>query len=86
MSDFLQRMKSAAKADKKTIVLPEGEEPRTIEAAKKIVEEGLANLIILGDPSRSSTPRPPRSTRPMPRSSQSCAPRRASPSSRPASR
>ena len=50
MSDFLQRMKSAAKADKKTIVLPEGEDPRTIEAAKKIVEEGLANLVILGDP------------------------------------
>ena len=50
MSDFLQRMKSAAKADKKTIVLPEGEDPRTIEAAKKIVEEGLANLVILGNP------------------------------------
>ena len=50
MSDFLQRMKDAAKADKKTIVLPEGEDPRTIEAAKKIVEEGLANLVILGDP------------------------------------
>ena len=50
MSDFLARMKSAAKADKKTIVLPEGEDPRTIEAAKKIVEEGLANLVVLGDP------------------------------------
>ena len=54
MSDFLARMKSAAKADKKTIVLPEGEDPRTIEAAKKIVEEGLANLIILGDPEQIS--------------------------------
>ena len=50
MSVFLARMKSAAKADKKTIVLPEGEDPRTIEAAKKIVEEGLANLVVLGDP------------------------------------
>ena len=28
MSDFLNRMKSAAKADLKTIVLPEGEDPR----------------------------------------------------------
>ena len=28
MSDFLSRMKVAAKADKKTIVLPEGEDPR----------------------------------------------------------
>lgn len=50
MSDFLARMKSAAKADKKTIVLPESEDPRTIEAAKKIVEEGLANLVVLGNP------------------------------------
>jgi phosphate acetyltransferase len=50
MSDFLARMKAAAKADKKTIVLPEGEDPRTIAAAKQIIAEGLANLIILGDP------------------------------------
>ena len=50
MSDFLQRMKTAAKAYKKTIVLPEGEDPRTIEAARKIVAEDLANLVILGDP------------------------------------
>ena len=33
MSDFLERMKKAAKSSKKTIVLPEGEDPRTIEAA-----------------------------------------------------
>ena len=35
-------MKNAAKADKKTIVLPEGEDPRTIEAARGFVEEDLA--------------------------------------------
>ena len=52
MSDFLERMKKAAKSSKKTIVLPEGEDPRTIEAAKKIVAEGLANLVILGDPDK----------------------------------
>ena len=52
MSDFLNRMKAAAKADKKTIVLPEGEDPRTLEAARKIVEEDLANLVILGDPAQ----------------------------------
>lgn len=50
MSDFLQRMKDAAKRDVKTIVLPEGEDPRTIEAAKQIVAEGLAKLVILGNP------------------------------------
>ncbi len=47
MSDFLARMKAQAAGDKKTIVLPEGEDPRTIEAARRIVEEGLANLVIL---------------------------------------
>ncbi|WP_417118431.1 phosphate acetyltransferase [Olsenella phocaeensis] len=52
MSEFLQRMKDAAKADVKTVVLPEGEDPRTIEAARKIVAEGLAKLVILGDPSQ----------------------------------
>ena len=52
MSDFLARMKAAAKAYKKTIVLPEGEDPRTIEAARAIVAEDLANLVILGDPAK----------------------------------
>ena len=56
MSEFLDRMKAAAKSNKKTIVLPEGEDPRTIEAAKKIVEEDLANLVILGDPSTIDVP------------------------------
>lgn len=56
MSEFLDRMKAAAKADKKTIVLPEGEDPRTIEAARAIVEEGLADLIILGDPAAIDVP------------------------------
>ena len=50
MSEFLDRMKSLAKADKKTIVLPEGEDSRTLEAAAKIVAEDLANIVILGDP------------------------------------
>ena len=56
MSDFLNRMKSAAKADLKTIVLPEGEDPRTIVAANKIIEEGLANIVILGDPNEINVP------------------------------
>ena len=56
MSDFLNRMKAAAKADKKTIVLPEGEDPRTIEAARKIVAEDLADLVILGDPAAIDVP------------------------------
>ena len=56
MSDFLNRMKAAAKADLKTVVLPEGEDPRTIEAAKKIIDEGLAKLVILGNPDEIDVP------------------------------
>ncbi len=89
MSDFLNRMKSAAKADLKTIVLPEGEDPRTIVAATKIIEEGLAKIVILGNPDESTFPALPSSTRAMPRSTRSTrrslpssAPRRALPSSR----
>ena len=52
MSDFLQRMKDKAKADKKKIVLPEGEDDRVLEAAREIASEGLADLIILGDPDK----------------------------------
>lgn len=49
MATFLQQMKEQAKKELKTIVLPEGEDPRTIEAAKTIVNENLAHLVILGD-------------------------------------
>lgn len=38
-----------AKKDKKRIVLAEGEEIRTITAAGKIVEEGIADVILIGD-------------------------------------
>ena len=56
MSEFLDRMKSAAKKDKKKIVLPEGEDPRTIAAARQIVDEGIAELVILGDPAKINVP------------------------------
>ena len=50
MSAFLDSMKAKAAADRKTIVLPEGNDPRTIEAARAIMAEGIADLVILGDP------------------------------------
>ena len=49
MSAFLDSIVSRAKAAKKTIVLPEGDDPRTLEAAEKVLADGIANLIILGD-------------------------------------
>ena len=50
MSQFLDRIKERAMADKKTIVLAEGEEIRSIEAAAKVLKEGIANLVIIGSP------------------------------------
>ncbi|MBQ6894046.1 MAG: phosphate acetyltransferase [Clostridia bacterium] len=50
MSNFLDTIKARAKADKKTIVLPESMDRRTIEAAAKVLEEDIANIIILGTP------------------------------------
>ena len=43
---ILDSLKAKAKADKKTIVLPESMDKRTFEAAEKILKgKGLANLI-----------------------------------------
>ena len=47
---FIDVIKAKAKADKKTIVLPESMDRRTWVAAEKILKEGLANLIIIGTP------------------------------------
>ena len=49
MADFLKTMVQRAKADRRTIVLPEGSDPRTLEAAERILADGVADLIILGD-------------------------------------
>ena len=48
MSDFLTNIKRRAKADKKTIVLPESMDRRTFEAAETILKEDIANIIIIG--------------------------------------
>ena len=42
-----ERIKQKARADVKRIVLPEGDEPRTIAAAKIVAAEGLAEPILL---------------------------------------
>ena len=47
---FIDTIKARAKADKKTIVLPESEDRRTYEAAAQILKEDLANLVIIGTP------------------------------------
>jgi len=46
---FIDSIKERAKADVKTICLPEGMDVRTYEAAANVLKEGVANLIILAD-------------------------------------
>jgi phosphate acetyltransferase len=46
---LLENIKASAKANPRTIVLPEGEAERTLKAADQIVEEGLAKLILVGN-------------------------------------
>lgn len=45
---FIDEIKAKAKANMKTIVLPESEDARTYEAAQAVLKEGTANLVIIG--------------------------------------
>ncbi len=45
---FIDEIKARAKADKKTIVLPETEDERTYKAAETVLKEGIADLILIG--------------------------------------
>jgi phosphate acetyltransferase len=47
---LLQSIKDKAKKTPKAIVLPEGNEERTLQAANEIIREGIARIILLGDP------------------------------------
>ena len=46
---IIDEIKLRAKTANKTIVLPEGEEERTLKAADIILQEGIASLVILGN-------------------------------------
>jgi phosphate acetyltransferase len=48
--DLLNSIRKKAQADCQRIVLPEGDEERTILAADQIIREKLAHVILLGDP------------------------------------
>lgn len=49
---MIERVWEKAKADVKTIVLPEGDEPRTVRAAAQVRAEGIARPVLLGDAER----------------------------------
>jgi phosphate acetyltransferase len=48
--DLLEKIKARAKTLNKRIVLPEGLEERTLKAADELISEGIARIILLGNP------------------------------------
>jgi phosphate acetyltransferase len=47
---FRHRLVEAARADQQRIVLPEGNEPRTVAAAAIVATRGIAKCVLLGNP------------------------------------
>ncbi len=48
---LVEQIKAKAKKNLQTVVLPESYDERMLDAAQKVVEQGLAKVIILGNPS-----------------------------------
>jgi phosphate acetyltransferase len=48
--DLMKNIIARAKADKQRIVLPEGTEERTLKAADRLIADGVADIILLGNP------------------------------------
>ena len=46
---YIEEIKNKARMDKKTIVLPETSDKRTLIAASHIIEEGIADIIMIGN-------------------------------------
>ena len=46
---FIENIKQRAKQDIKTIILPEAEDKRVLEAASKVIVQGFAKVILIGD-------------------------------------
>lgn len=49
---FLNTIKERAKSNRKTIVMPESYERRTLDAADVVLKEGIANVILVGNKSK----------------------------------
>lgn len=47
---LIEQLVAKAKSNKQRIVLPEGTEERTLKAADRVLAEGIADLILLGNP------------------------------------
>ena len=92
--NILEHIRQRAAADPQHIVLPEGEDPRTVVAAAIVARDRLARVTVLGDEEKIRAaareagadlggvddhrpPRAPRLREESPRSTTSCAARRA---------
>ena len=53
--NLIDQIIARAKADKQRIVLPEGTEKRTLQAADQLVRDGVAEIILLGNPQEINT-------------------------------
>ena len=47
---LFEKLTAKAKSSRQRIVLPEGTEPRTLTAAARIIAEGIADVILIGNP------------------------------------
>lgn len=47
---LFDKLITKAKKNRQRIVLPEGTEPRTLTASDRIISEGIADVILIGDP------------------------------------
>ncbi len=47
--ELMKQIWQMARANRKKIVLPEGEEERTLVAAQRIIEEGVADVVLVGN-------------------------------------
>ena len=47
--NFIDEIKQRAKKEIKTIILPEAEDKRVLEAAKQVMEEGFAKIVLVGN-------------------------------------
>ena len=47
---LFEKLTAKAIANRQRIVLPEGTEPRTLTAADRIINDGIADIILIGDP------------------------------------
>ena len=53
--NLIESIIARAKADKQRIVLPEGTEKRTLQAADQLAHDGVAEIILLGNPQEINT-------------------------------